>query len=57
LNLSVDLTTVEKAHTDTLTAPEKRLKPEKTLSVFKKDMSIVRKKDRLTKKLQNLNLN
>jgi site-specific DNA recombinase len=33
LNLSVDLTTVEKAHTDTLTAPEKRLKLEKTLSV------------------------
>jgi site-specific DNA recombinase len=46
LNLSVDLATVEKSHTDTLTAPEKRLKLEKTLSVFKKDLSNVRKKKR-----------
>ena len=42
---------------DTLTAPEKRVKLEKTLSVFKKDLSNVRKKNRLTMKLKKLNLN
>ncbi len=46
LNLSVDFTTIKKAHTDTLTAPEKRLKLEKTLSVFKKDLSNVQRKKR-----------
>ncbi len=46
LNLSTDLATVQKAHTDTMPSPQQRVKIEKSLSMLKSKLTNTQKKKR-----------